>query len=72
MTSNLLHVLLIGLGLSMFEIISSIDNAVVNAGILATIRSQRSRMMFFIFGGFFAVVVVRVTVTFVVGILIEF
>lgn len=53
-------------GLVIFEIISGADNAVVGSGVLATIRSQRERMYFLIFGGFFAVLVVRGVLPFVI------
>ena len=46
------------LGLCLFEIISSIDNAVINAEVLSTM-SKRSRRWFLIYGFFFAVFVVR-------------
>jgi len=46
------------LGLCLFEIISSIDNAVINAEILGTM-GKRSRRWFLIYGFFFAVFVVR-------------
>lgn len=46
------------LGLCLFEIISSIDNAVINAEILGTM-SHRARKWFLIYGFFFAVFVVR-------------
>lgn len=46
------------LGLALFEIISSIDNAVVNAEVLNTM-SQKARRWFLLWGMLFAVVVVR-------------
>lgn len=46
------------LGLCLFEIISSIDNAVINAEILGTM-SKKSRRWFLLYGFFFAVFVVR-------------
>ena len=45
-------------GLILFETISSIDNAVINAEVLSTM-SQRARRWFLIYGLFFAVFVVR-------------
>ena len=60
------HRLLTAIGLTGFEIISSIDNAVVNSGVLATMKTKRARTMFFIFGGFFAVFVVRGVLPFVI------
>ncbi len=50
--------LLIVVGLILFETISSIDNAVINAEVLSTM-SQRARRWFLIYGLFFAVFVVR-------------
>lgn len=46
------------LGLCLFEIISSIDNAVINAEVLGTM-SKKSRRWFLLYGFFFAVFVVR-------------
>lgn len=50
--------LIIVLGLTLFEIISSIDNAVVNADVLATM-GEKWRRWFLRYGLFLAVVVVR-------------
>lgn len=50
--------LLIIFGLSLFEIISSIDNAIINAEVLSTM-SKRARRWFLFWGLIFAVVVVR-------------
>src|SRR3989344_5455173 len=49
---------IIVVGLVLFEIVSSVDNAVVNADIVSTL-SARSRRIFLIFGVFFAVFLVR-------------
>jgi len=46
------------LGLVLFEVISSLDNAVINADVLSTM-SERARRWFLLWGIFFAVVVVR-------------
>lgn len=46
------------IGLCAFEIISSLDNAVINAEVLATM-SQRARRWFLIWGVLFAVFIVR-------------
>lgn len=46
------------LGLCLFEIISSIDNAVINAEVLGTM-SKKSQRWFLVYGFFFAVFVVR-------------
>jgi len=50
--------ILIVVGLILFETISSIDNAVINAEVLSTM-SQRARRWFLIYGLFIAVFVVR-------------
>jgi hypothetical protein len=46
------------LGLCLFEVISSIDNAVINAEVLSTMK-PKSRKWFLLWGFLFAVVVVR-------------
>jgi hypothetical protein len=46
------------LGLCLFEIISSIDNAVINAEVLGTM-GKKARRWFLIYGFFFAVFIVR-------------
>jgi hypothetical protein len=46
------------LGLCLFEIISSVDNAVINAEVLGTM-DKKSRRWFLLYGFFFAVFVVR-------------
>ncbi len=55
---NLFSVLLTVAGLCLFETIISVDNAVINADVLATM-SQRGRRWFLIWGLLLAVVVVR-------------
>lgn len=55
---NLVTDLLIIGGLSLFEIISSIDNAVINAEVLTTMQ-PKARKWFLLWGLLFAVVVVR-------------
>jgi len=52
------EIFVIVLGLTLFEVISSIDNAVVNADVLATM-SEKWRKWFLFYGVFFAVFVVR-------------
>ena len=52
------EIILSTLGLCVFEVVSSFDNAVVNADILATV-TPRWRKWFFVWGIFFAVFVVR-------------
>lgn len=51
-------ILLTIVGLSLFEIISSIDNAIINAEVLATM-GKRARGWFLLWGMLFAVVIVR-------------
>lgn len=55
---NIGSIILIVLGLCLFEIISSIDNAVINAEVLGTM-SKRARKWFLLWGLLFAVFVVR-------------
>ena len=55
---HILNAVLIILGLAVFEIVSSIDNAVINAEILDTMSAQGKRW-FLLYGFIFAVVVVR-------------
>lgn len=50
--------ILVVLGLCLFEIISSIDNAVINAEVLSTM-SRKARRWFLFWGILFAVIVVR-------------
>ncbi|MBI5553257.1 MAG: DUF475 domain-containing protein [Candidatus Diapherotrites archaeon] len=55
---ELFFLLLTLLGLALFEIVSSIDNAVINADVLSTM-SGRARKWFLVWGLLFAVFVVR-------------
>jgi len=55
---EIISILLIIVGLILFETISSIDNAVINAEVLSTM-SKRARRWFLIYGLFFAVFVIR-------------
>jgi len=55
---HVLNGILIVLGLALFEIVSSIDNAVINAEILNTM-SAKGRKWFLLWGFIFAVVVMR-------------
>jgi len=55
---DILSMILVVVGLIIFETISSIDNAVINAEVLSTM-SKRARRWFLIYGLFFAVFVVR-------------
>ncbi|HTW96439.1 MAG TPA: DUF475 domain-containing protein [Candidatus Methylomirabilis sp.] len=55
---DLVSIILIIVGLCLFESISSIDNAIINADVLATME-KKSRRWFLIWGLLFAVFVVR-------------
>jgi len=55
---NISEIVIIVLGLMLFEVISSIDNAVVNADVLLTM-SKRAQRWFLTYGMIFAVVLVR-------------
>ena len=55
---DLLSISLTILGLALFEIIISIDNAVINAEVLSTM-SKKARKWFLLWGIIFAVFVVR-------------
>lgn len=55
---DIFSLVLIVLGLFLFELISSIDNAIINAEVLSTM-GEKSRKWFLTWGMFFAVFVVR-------------
>lgn len=55
----MLETILIILGLVVFEVVSSIDNAVVNADVLATMKSEKAKRFFLTWGILFAIFVVR-------------
>ncbi|MEK9166711.1 MAG: DUF475 domain-containing protein [Patescibacteria group bacterium] len=55
---NILGMILTVLGLVVFETVSSIDNAIINAQVLSTM-SQKAKKWFLFYGLFFAVFVVR-------------
>lgn len=55
---NIFSLILTVVGLCLFEIISSIDNAVINADVLATM-GQKARKWFLLWGLIFAVFVIR-------------
>jgi len=59
------HAFVVIIGLCLFEIISSIDNAIVNANILKTMSPKYQRI-FLVWGIFFAVFVVRGLLPFVI------
>lgn len=58
MFMDIVSVLLIVVGLCLFETISSIDNAIINAEVLSTMQKKAQRW-FLVWGLFFAVFVVR-------------
>jgi hypothetical protein len=55
---EILFIVLTVVGLSLFEIITSIDNAIINAEVLGTM-GQKARKWFLTWGIFFAVFVMR-------------
>ena len=55
---DIFSILIIVLGLSLFEVICSIDNAIINAEVLSTM-SPKGRKWFLLWGLIFAVFVVR-------------
>lgn len=55
---DILSIILIVAGLCLFETISSIDNAIINAEVLSTM-GERARRWFLLWGLFFAVFVIR-------------
>ena len=55
---EIIFLLLTVLGLSLFEIITSVDNAIINAEVLSGM-SQKARRWFLLWGFLFAVFVVR-------------
>ncbi len=55
---DIFSLILIVLGLVLFESVSSVDNAVINAEVLSTM-SQKARRWFLVWGMIFAVFVVR-------------
>jgi uncharacterized protein len=61
----LLNILIVIVGLCVFEIITSVDNAIINAHVLKTM-SQRYRRIFLFWGILFAVFVVRGILPFVI------
>jgi hypothetical protein len=65
MTLTIIHFLTIILGLALFEIITSIDNAVVNAHVLRTLP-EKYRKIFLVWGILFAVFIVRGLLPFII------
>lgn len=62
---NWIHILVVVFGLCVFEIISSVDNAIVNAHVLSTMP-EKFRKWFLVWGLFFAVFVVRGLLPFII------
>ena len=62
---EIIFIILTILGLSLFEIITSIDNAVINADVLSGM-GQKARRFFLTWGFFFAVIVVRGVLPFLI------
>jgi len=62
---DILQIAIVVFGLALFEIISSIDNAIINAQVLRTMP-ERYRRIFLVYGIFFAVVVVRGLLPFII------
>ncbi len=61
----ILQIIIVVIGLCLFEVISSVDNAVVNAHVLKTMN-EKYRKIFLIWGMFFAVFVVRGLLPFII------
>lgn len=61
----MIHFLIVIIGLSLFEIISSVDNAIINAHVLKTLP-ERFRKIFLFWGLLFAVFLVRGVLPFVI------
>ncbi|GIW66990.1 MAG: hypothetical protein KatS3mg095_0888 [Candidatus Parcubacteria bacterium] len=61
----ILQFLIIILGLSLFEVISSIDNAIINAHILKTLPDKYKKI-FLTWGIFFAVFLIRGILPFII------
>lgn len=55
---NIFSIILTVIGLSLFEVISSVDNAIINAEVLSTMKAKYRRI-FLVWGLLFAVVIVR-------------
>ncbi len=56
---DILSIIIIVAGLILFEVISSIDNGIINAEVLSTMKSARIRRWFLVWGLFFAIFLVR-------------
>lgn len=62
---DIITILLVVFGLVLFEVVSSIDNAIINAQVLSTM-TQQARKWFLIWGMFIAVFVVRGVLPFLI------
>src|SRR2546430_6797290 len=62
---DIFSVVLTIVGLSIFETVSSLDNAVINAQVLSTM-SQRARRWFLTYGLFIAVFLIRGLLPFII------
>jgi uncharacterized protein len=60
------HILLTIIGLSVFEIVNSLDNAVINASVLETIKLARARRFFVTWGMISSVGLVRGVMPFII------
>src|SRR3989344_9263396 len=67
---EVIFLLLTVAGLIIFEIVSSIDNAVINADVLATM-SKKARRWFLFYGMFFAVFIVRGLLPFLIVLMLN-
>ncbi len=67
---DLITILLVVFGLVLFETVSSIDNAIINAQVLSTM-GQKARRWFLIWGMFIAVFVVRGILPFLIVLVIN-
>jgi len=67
---EILFIILTLAGLSLFEIVTSVDNAVINADVLSTM-SKKARRWFLVYGMFFAVFVVRGLLPFAIILMIN-
>lgn len=56
---RMFELMLVIVGLIVFEIVSSIDNAVVNADVLSTMKSKKAKRFFLTWGILFAIFIVR-------------
>ena len=62
---DIVQIIIVIFGLALFEIISSVDNAIINAHVLKTLP-EKFRKFFLTFGLIFAVVVVRGVLPFII------